>query len=904
MSNYDDQMIQKFLLILLEENHIAVKLPESSSFSYASEVANDIQAGLLKRLTTVVTPAISELFLEFLNDIDQLDLYLEDPDTAELSKERSEFLQSITSEQCAVLQEQLPVLMDRISDTAAFYQQFLVEFHERMEQALSEISSVLLKDTPIHQITHLRIDSGDSHQCGRTTMVVEMDAGFIVYKPHDVQIDQKSYELIEALFSDVMKAPKVVVGEGFGFCEYIKNQPSGTPDGVTQYIHNLGGMSAVVLMLGSDDLHHNNILASDDKPVIIDYELMITPGKGFRQNSIAYELSHSLLFSSLMPSRRGHIEMSVLFAVDEDNRSAPVINGVKKCILDDKDVFLEGFRQIYRRCMNHRDELLAWAESLQGVSVRHIYRGTRVYHELRQRMLEPNWLKDPCLEETLYKHLSQGLLQSGASNVQAATKAETTAILRGDIPYFYLRADGYDLYAEGEIVYPNFFPQSCIEHLYSRIQYLSEADLSFEEALIEKALTHVIRRYYGPQQPSVPVTERKTCSNERILKEAERIFSQLVQEAVVTPSGNLCWFGPDYYVENGMELLDNGLIRGTAGLAVFFAAMTCMSRNPHLKDQALQLISSITARLRRQIDSLNQLEVIYPNTENLSYSNGLAGKLLACHLIGMYLNDASYQTICASIFEVMKKCDLTYADADVFKGLAGVLLVLCRYDELYQMDGVPAFCNAIADRLLELASLDYQGQKLWKTLSNPYPISGAGHGQSGIGAALYTAGKRLHRKDLLEGANRCFAFEAAVYSPKIKSWPDRRRSPYSDTYLTGYCSGAPGIGMQANRICYEGSKRIVHLALESVKKEPLQYKDFLCCGNCAAIDFLLQAGEETEARSRMAYVLDRAGQNGHYNCMTPAVTDIFSPSLFYGVAGIGYELLRLVDPETIQSIYL
>ena len=904
MSNYDDQMIQALIPILLKELNIPVPQPPSGSVSYTPSAIEDIHAGWMKRVTTIVTPSISDLFLQYLNEIDQLDRYLENPEGVELTNERSAFLHMLTEQHCVYFKQQLPRLIERIQKTADLYNQFLDTFHCRLEQARDEISACLLEGRPISLVQRLQIDSGDSHQYGQTTMVVETDAGAFVYKPHDVRIDLKSRELIETLFSDVMKAPSVVAGDGFGFCEYITNQPSTTAEGAKRYIYNLGGMSAVVLTLGSDDLHHNNVLASEDQPVIIDYELMLTPGRGFREHSVAFELSHSLLYSSLMPSRRGHVEMSVLFARDEENRSCPVVNGIRNCILDDPDAFLQGFRTIYQRCMNHKDELLAWAASLKDLQLRHIYRGTRVYHELRQRMLEPNWLKDSEQESKLYELLSRGLLRNGSSNIHAATQAEVQAILRGDIPYFYLKADGCDLYAEGEIVYPDFFPQSCIEHLVSRIQYLSEADLAFEEALIQKALTHVIRRNDRPKLSDTPMPAIKDCSNERLLQEAETICSQLVEEAVYTPEENVCWFGPDYYVENGMELLDNGLIRGTAGLALFFAAIARLTKQSKIKDSALKLVTSIITRLERQIDLLNQEDVIFPNTENLSYSNGLAGKLLACHLIGIYLNDESYEACCDSILHAMMNCDLQYADADVFKGLAGVLLVLCRYEELFQKEGVPAFCNQLATQLLEMANLNDHGSLLWKTLSNPYPISGAGHGQSGIGAALYAAGKRLDRKDLLKGAKRCFAFEAAVYSPKIKSWPDRRRSPYSETYLTGYCSGAPGIGMQAMELGYEGSKRIADLALESVRKEPLQYKDFVCCGNCAAIEFLLQAGKTEEARSRMAYLLDRKDKNGHFNCMTQSVTEIFSPSLFYGYAGIGYEMLRLIDPDTIQSIYL
>ena len=89
------------------------------------------------------------------------------------------------------------------------------------------------------------------------------------------------------------------------------------------------------------------------------------------------------------------------------------------------------------------------------------------------------------------------------------------------------------------------------------------------------------------------------------------------------------------------------------------------------------------------------------------------------------------------------------------------------------------------------------------------------------------------------------------------------------------------------------------------------YKDFLCCGNSAVIDFLLEAGtyldrEEltAQARTRMAMMIDRADLRGHYNCVNDGIEDVFSPSLFYGVAGIGYEMLRLISPGDVESVLL
>ena len=54
----------------------------------------------------------------------------------------------------------------------------------------------------------------------------------------------------------------------------------------------------------------------------------------------------------------------------------------------------------------------------------------------------------------------------------------------------------------------------------------------------------------------------------------------------------------------------------------------------------------------------------------------------------------------------------------------------------------------------------------------------------------------------------------------------------------------------------------------------------------------------------MAMMIGRAARYGHFNCVPEKVSPLFSPGLFYGVAGIGYEMLRLAAPERIEGILL
>ena len=217
----------------------------------------------------------------------------------------------------------------------------------------------------------------------------------------------------------------------------------------------------------------------------------------------------------------------------------------------------------------------------------------------------------------------------------------------------------------------------------------------------------------------------------------------------------------------------------------------------------------------------------------------------------------------------------------------------------------------LALRLRDRAAIPYKGRYLWKTLSPEWPVSGSGHGQSGVASALWLAGRMLGRADLAECAAAGFDFEKEIYSEKLGSWPDRRRSESAESYLTGYCSGAPGIGLDALRLGYDGSDEIIGKAVRSCLGEPLQHKDFLCCGNSAISDFLLEAGTSGGGRdltaaagSRMKLVIERAHERGYYCCVNRGVENICSPTLFYGTAGIGYEMLRLAAPDRVESVLI
>ena len=144
------------------------------------------------------------------------------------------------------------------------------------------------------------------------------------------------------------------------------------------------------------------------------------------------------------------------------------------------------------------------------------------------------------------------------------------------------------------------------------------------------------------------------------------------------------------------------------------------------------------------------------------------------------------------------------------------------------------------------------------------------------------------------------------YEKKFGTWADLREFP-PVKYMHGYCAGAPGMGIAVNRILEEGrrdekAQTIARLVRQSVDALPLMPFDHLCCGNSAVAEYYLSVGDR-EAAGRVLGTI--CGHGLHEGGRQESVSNASSNSvatLFNGVCGIGYELLRYAYPETILSV--
>ena len=393
---------------------------------------------------------------------------------------------------------------------------------------------------------------------------------------------------------------------------------------------------------------------------------------------------------------------------------------------------------------------------------------------------------------------------------------------------------------------------------------------------------------------SVPI-----LTDSELKAEAEHIFDRICASAICAPDGSVHWLENH---ESHLAPMKVDLMLGIAGLGAYFAAYHAVMQDNRSARYAEICLENIAVYIQN-LEEANpaHLKLIPPGL------SGAAGVLRALGIMEKHIGGC--QDLIAHMISLLLKLDIENARTDVFSGVSGLILELCANGKCRDLQ----LLRRCANRLLAARTLKTaDGKLLWDNLENGRAISGFGHGMAGVGLALLRAYHFLGDTQFLDAAQEAFAWEHDIYSEKLTNWPDLRR-PGTPGTMHGCCSGAPGIGL-ALLAARKYRKILPHWqedldrAIKVCLTTPLMFRDHLCCGNSSAVDFLLEAGailkrEELTQAGRMMLSRMAKRREGDYAYLPQTYKGAFTPTLFYGAAGVGYVLLRAIRQE-LQSIFI
>lgn len=397
-----------------------------------------------------------------------------------------------------------------------------------------------------------------------------------------------------------------------------------------------------------------------------------------------------------------------------------------------------------------------------------------------------------------------------------------------------------------------------------------------------------------------------------LLDRARSIAAHIRQQAVGTPNGDVVWLLDPIGPDSRPATLDPHLYSGSVGVAFFLAAVDHVQGTSEYRE----LVLRSTAPLQRKIASLAEdAERVRRSRIPIGGLVGIGSFIYGLVRIGQWtsepdLVDAAHQATRLLTPERLRSDD----QLDLVRGCAGTLLALLTLDKAtpgLNDDGHTPLDLAwtCAEHLLERRVGPAGTPRAWPC-EGASPRTGVAHGASGISHALLRMFARTGAEPLRAAALEGFAFERRMYDASKRNWWDARYG--RPLQLQSWCFGAPGVAlMRLHALATVDDAELredLAVALDITREHRNEPVDHVCCGNMGRADILASAalvlGEPAlldDARALAGRVLERAPTEAEFGLIPPGTAPLLRLSLFRGVAGIGYTLLRLTYPDRLPS---
>jgi type 2 lantibiotic biosynthesis protein LanM len=848
------------------------------------------------------------------------------------------------------------------------------EFVQRLQADQEEISRLFHESQPLGAVITLYPDCSDPHHGGRSVFLLKFATGLkLVYKPRSLAMDQAFFSFLSWChahgLSPHLKTLQVLSRPTYGWMEYVEQAPCTSSQEVQNYYLRAGMLLGLLYVFGGTDMHLENLIACGEHPVPIDLEMAVGSRIPPFHKWIASHLAqpgeifeHTVLYSGLLPSRtlsqgnKQAFDLSALGRIEEsqplmavkrwEHINTDVMNlrqseeqrdslGMHTVMMQDTPLnsanYIEeirtGFRQLYHFLLDHRQELLAPEGPLaffEHCPLRILLRNTETYMKTLTSLKHPKFLREGDERWIDLQIFKRPLLPSLAeSQLWELTEAEISSLEQLDVPWFGTTFESHDVLTDTGLTIKNVFPLSTREWINSRLARLDESDLQQQIQLID-ASYHALSATKAVLQEDCPPLEEEldayaVLPESDLLNVARQIGHELCTRAFPYAQEHKGWLGfhletpSDYFdvLPVGFDLYD-----GACGITLFLAALDHVMGErtySHLITSALQ---SLCLHVREALSSAPQLlQMRWP----LGGASGLGSFLYAFTQIGTWLQRRELLEVARQAASLIT-AERVHADQslDIIGGSAGTILGLLS---LYKQVGDEALLERAllcGHHLLEQRVETISGARSWPTIQQQ-PLTGFSHGAAGIAYALLQLSQATGQQAFKEAAEEAIRFEQHLFSPEARNWPDLREASTSPdgppVFATGWCHGAPGIGLARlgglPTLDTPQVRNDLQVALQTTLAYPLTPLDNLCCGNFGRIELLVAASQRLgqpqllEMAQRQASVLiHRASQRGGFHLLAQLPRQAYNPGLFQGYAGIGYELLRVAFPERIPSVLL
>lgn len=856
----------------------------------------------------------------------------------------------------AILQE-YPVLARQLVTYIQQWVDLSLEFIQHLCDDWQEIKKTFSPEVHPGHLIEIQAGTGDNHRGGRSVIITKFSSGFkLVYKPRSLAVDIHFQELLAWINQRGNHPPfpilKIINRGHYGWVEFVTASGCHSPAEIQRFYQRQGGYIALLYALKATDFHSENLIAAGEYPVLVDLESLFHPRVERKDNNssdflAAKTIAYSVVSSGLLPQRIGKntesegLEVSGLSgkggqltpdkipyweAVGTDemrlkrkqmsmggDENQPTLNNQYVNVLDYTESILNGFSTIYQLLLNHRQELLSEHSPLAKFAddeVRVILRSTRTYSLLLHESWHPDLLRDALDRDRFFDKLWLDVKHFPC--LSRVIAAEQEDLHNGDIPKFTTRPNSRHLWTSSNQLIDDFLDKPSIDLVYRGLQHFSEHDKAQQLWFIRASLTTLVSGVEPVKIARYPITEPKTIVNSRQLLEAAGKIGDRLEWLSLRSDGDVTWLGVTYPDDQYAALtqLELDLYDGLPGLALFLAYLGTVTEK-----ECYTSLARVTLKTLQRLIEAKKSTVV-----TIGGFNGWGGVIYTLTHLGILWDEPNLITDTETLVQLLPDLIGKDENFDIIGGAAGCIGSLISLYHCRPSQSTLAAAIQCGEHLIYKAQKMEQGVGWLPRKSGQKPLAGFSHGAAGIAWALLELANLTGEERFKTTALAAIDYERSLFHSEVGNWPDLRN--FAETVLsdsnnslfcmTAWCHGAPGIGLARLRsLPYVDDAQIraeIHTALQTTLTHGFGFNHSLCHGDLGNLELFLQASLslnepslKTEVDRLASIIIERINKQG-WLCGLPL--DVETPGLMTGLAGIGYELLRLAQPERVPSILI
>lgn len=763
----------------------------------------------------------------------------------------------------------------------------------------------------------------------------------------------------------LMLKPLIVMNQdGYGWVEFIKSTSCPDTAAIERYFQRIGMLLCLIYLLEGTDCHSENLIASGEHPVLIDAETLLHPRPimagseetiNGAQNLAGQQYFDSVLRTGLLPvwlfgkngksfdisgigsmaGQEFQVQQLSWENVNTDDmqvrrKTEYSKQGPSMASFDGKSIsaehyleqIVQGFVEVYGLLLGRSSDFLSQLEQFNNKCSRFVFRNTVNYFMLLEKLLQPEYLRDGIDRSIQLDVLYRAAISAKSKpNFWPLIQKEIAQMERLDIPYFTSMTNSTAIFNGSEALLEDYFSQPSFEIIQERVANLSKNNMELQVGFIRASfqLRYDINKTKFETQRPLPtqISNDNLVSISDIQESILDIAKAINKHAIIASNGTVSWMGLEYMAEadrSTIQPLGHNLHSGKCGIALFLAAFDQVTKQDTHRHVALGAINELRSTLNRQDNLASQM---LTNRMSLGGAIGLGSIIYSLTRIGTFLND---DAVINDALRVAKNLPSERIEADtkydVMDGSAGALLGLLALFEETENLTILEKARLCGDHLLNGRITTKYGERSWIT-ANGYPLTGFSHGASGIAYALMRLYKASGEEKYKEASLEAIAYENHLFSKEEQNWLDLLSSTKEQPrYGRTWCHGAPGIGLSRLGCLPHADSPALRQDIESAMQSTITMfsngLDTLCCGNLGRADLFITAQtklhkpELANQTLKLITPLIKQKQNlgsfqMPYNLGNLSHT--FQQGFFHGLSGIGYQLLRVIEPE-LPSVLL